>query len=492
MSTTTADDGSLARRAARGALITISTQISRIGLQLVSVIVFARLLSPEDFGLLALVVAVIGFGELFRDFGLSQATIQAHNLSRAQSSNMFWINSCIGLLLSLILAFLAHPLADFAGDQRIAQVAFALSPVFFLNGLSAQYRADLNRGLQFNKLAVSDLGPAVIGLSLSITAAAFGWGYWALVLNQLGTALLTTLLLPFLCGWIPTKYDRSAPVRALLSFGGNLLGVQALVYVSRNIDKAIIAATLGVGQLGIYDRAYQLLMLPLNQLNAPANRVALPVLSRIAQDTPRYNAYLVRGQKAMLHLLTAIFGLATGVSSVLIPFVLGDQWSQTVPIFAALALAGFSQGAGYVTYWIFLSKGLTRSNLWYTLMTRPIMIMGVLIGSMWGSIGIAWSYSIVLFIMWPAGILWIRRIVEIPARSLIIIGIRCLMIYGSAGLIAYGSMQIVPLEHKLSLLAVGTGSFCMSALLLVLIFGSYRNDLRQLLAMRSFFSRKAG
>lgn len=491
MTTTVADDGGLAGRAARGALITITTQISRIGLQAVSVIVLARLLSPEDFGLIALVVAVIGFGELFRDFGLSQATIQARHLSKAQTSNMFWINTAIGITLSTGLALLARPLADFAGDDRVTYVALALSPIFALNGLAAQYRADLNRNLKFNKLAASDLIPAIISLSVAITTAIYGWGYWALIVNQLGTAVLTTVMLPFLCRWLPERYNRRTSIRDLLSFGSNLLAVQTLVYISRNIDKAIIAASIGLVQLGIYDRAYQLLMLPLNQINAPANRVALPILSRIAHDVSRYNAYLIRGQKAMLHMLTAIFALSTALSPVLIPFVLGNQWGQTVPIFAALALAGFSQGAGYVTYWIFLSKGLTRSNLWYTLLTRPVMIIAVLIGSLWGTIGIAWSYSIVLFIMWPFGIIWIKRLVDIPAASLILIGLRCLVVYTAAGLAGYGSMQFIPSDEPLLLLSIGSIAFVLSVSMIALFSRPYRTDLSELLAMRSHLSSKS-
>lgn len=472
-------------------MVTITSQVGRIGLQMASVVVLARLLSPEDFGLLAVVLAIIGLGELLRDFGLSQAAVQAAQLSKAQSSNIFWINTAIGAILTILLASLAHPLSILLGDARLFHVALALAPIFLFNGLAAQYRADLNRKMRFKELALSDLVPAALALGLSVGAALCGWGYWSLVVNQLAAAVLTLGILVATCRWLPQRYDKRASIRELLNFGGNLLGVQALVYVSRNIDKAIIAGSLGVAQLGIYDRAYQLIMMPLNQINAPANRVALPVLSKITQDIDRYNSYLVRGQTVMLHALTCTFGLATALSPVLIPFVLGNQWQQSVPIFQALALAGFSQAAGYVTYWVFLSKGLTRSNLWYTLHTRPIIIAAIFIGSIWGATGIAWSYSLVLFILWPWGIFWINRITPIPAKALMAIGLRSILVYSAAGLTARLSMTLLPDDNPLGQLILGTLSFVFGVIVIIAIFPHYRREIFELTKMRSLLRRKS-
>lgn len=490
LSVVEAEGGNLAGRAASGAIVTIASQIGRIGLQMASVVVLARLLSPDDFGLLAIVLAIIGFGEIFRDFGLSQAAIQAATLSKSQSSNIFWINTGIGAILTALLAALAQPLSLAIGDDRLFGVALVLSPVFLLNGLAAQYRADLNRNLRFKELAFSDLAPAALALGLSVSAALAGWGYWSLVVNQLTVGLLTLCLLLAICRWLPKRYDKYASVRSLVNFGGNLLGVQTLVYISRNVDKAIIAGSLGVTHLGIYDRAYQLIMMPLNQINAPANRVALPVLSKIASDTKRYNLYLVRGQTAMLHTLTALFGLTTALAPVLIPFVLGAQWQQAVPIYQALALAGFSQGAGYVTYWVFLSKALTRSNLWYTLHTRPIIIMAIFLGSLWGVNGIAWGYSIALFVLWPWGIYWVNRLTPIPAWRLIAIGLRCILVYGLAGLVAYLSTNAIPTSSPLLCLLVGAFTFILCLVILFFLIPAYRRELSELVKMRSLLKKK--
>ena len=140
----------LAGSASRGALVTLAGQAVRVVIQLAGIVVLARLLGPSDYGLVAMVTVIIGVGEVFRDFGLSSAAIQAKILTPAQKDNLFWINGGIGLLLTLLVCALASPIADFYGDPRLQPLSYALSLTFLLNGLSTQFRADLSRHLRFS------------------------------------------------------------------------------------------------------------------------------------------------------------------------------------------------------------------------------------------------------------------------------------------------------------------------------------------------------
>ena len=475
--------------AARGAAITLLGQMSRVLIQALSLVVLARLLSPEDYGLVALVAVAIGIGEVFRDFGLSQAAIQSPSLSRGQRDNLFWINTAIGTVLAGALIASASGLAGLMGDQRLAPIATSLSAVFVLNGASAQYRADLTRRLMFNRLAMVEVLSPALGLLVALTMAVSGLGYWALVGNQLVVAGTAALMLPALGRWLPGGYARGEAMKDLLSFGGNLLGVQALLYGSRNIDRLIIGSSLGMATLGLYERAQQLFTLPLNQLNAPANRVALPILARLQDDSARYCVFLVRGQAAILHLLTAIFGFSGVHASIIVDIALGERWSAAAPILQAFALAGFAQGAGYVTYWIFLSKGLTRANLHFTLVTRPIMVAAIFFGSFWGAVGVAWGYSVALLLLWPLGIWWAGRVAQTPTRQLLTAGISCLAGYGIAAASSYLVVSLVALPNPYLELLLGSAGFCLGTLLAALVLPRFREDLLSVLKLFPFLFR---
>lgn len=147
----------LGERAAKGALITFSGQFARILLQVVSVVVLARLLTPHAYGVVAMVLAVIGIGEIFRDFGLSSAAIQSKTLSRGQRDNLFWVNAGIGLVLATIVFFAAPLIAIIYRHPEVEPLARALSLTFLMNGLATQYRADLNRRLKFMQLTTGDV-----------------------------------------------------------------------------------------------------------------------------------------------------------------------------------------------------------------------------------------------------------------------------------------------------------------------------------------------
>jgi O-antigen/teichoic acid export membrane protein len=168
--------GSLGRSATRGAAVTIGGQAVRIVIQLGSIVILARLLAPADYGLIAMVTAIIGIGEIFRDFGLSSAAIQAKEISRGQKSNLFWINSAIGLVLTLLVIAASWPVAALYGDPRLQLLTVALSSTFLLNGVATQFRADLARHLRFVKLTAVDIAGQVIGLALGVILALSGAG----------------------------------------------------------------------------------------------------------------------------------------------------------------------------------------------------------------------------------------------------------------------------------------------------------------------------
>ncbi|WP_166784118.1 oligosaccharide flippase family protein [Cryobacterium suzukii] len=476
----------LGRTAGRGASTTLVGQLIRIGVQLGGIVVLGRLLDPSDYGLVASVAAIIGVGEVLRNFGLSSAAIQARDLSRHQKDNLFWINSLIGLAL-MLLAMLCSPLiATLYGDDRLVLLTQVLAATFLLNGLATQFRADLNRNFHFKALAGSEIGAQIGGLAIGIVMALNGFGYWALAGQQISQGILTIIILVPITRWFPGWYHRAAPIRHLIMFGSNLAGTQLLGYASRNTDSIVIGATLGAGPLGLYNRAFQLLLLPLNQINGPSTRVALPVLARLQDDPPKYDRFILLGQTIMLHAVTIVLAFSCAQALPIISIALGSNWLDSAPIFQILAIAGFFEAAAYATYWVFLSKGVTKQNLYFALSTRPLLVVFVLVGSLWGVYGVAAGYSIGVALIWPIGLLWISRVTTAPARAMFLAGVRAILGYGFATGISWSAVQWIPIDLPLARVALGGVALLAAIGLVMLVWPTFRQDVRSIAQARNF------
>lgn len=408
----------LGARAARGAAITLGAQGAKILVQVASVVVLARLLTPHDYGLIAMVVAIIGVGEIFRDFGLSSAAIQARTLSHNQRSNLFWINTGIGVALTAAVFASAGLLALVYGEAELIPIAQTLSLTFLLNGLATQYRADLVRNLRFASLARADVVAPAVALAAAIVAAVGGLGFWALVVQQLTQALTLFLLLAVAARWLPALPRRNVPMRGLLRFGWNLVASQLVGYISNNLDSVLIGLRFGAGPLGIYNRAFQLLMTPLGQIRSPLTTVALPVLTRLADDDRRFGNYVAQGQLALGYSVVAVLGIAVSTAEPVTLLFLGERWIEVAPILRLLAVAGIFQILAFVGYWVYVSRGLTGELLRYSLVSAAIKVTCILVGSLWGVIGIAAGYALAPALSWPISLWWLSRRTTIPVRRL--------------------------------------------------------------------------
>ena len=281
-------------RSVRGGAVTMAGQGVRFFLQMGSTVVLARLLTPQDFGLIAMVTAVTGFVMMFKDMGLSMATVQRAEVNHAQISTLFWINVTLSLGVMLVTAALAPAIAWFYGEPRLTWITLALAGAFIFGGLTIQHQALLRRNMRFGTLALIGIISMVMGIVAAIIAAWYGAGYWALVIMQLAGAITGAIAVWVVCGWRPGLPVRRSGVREMLAFGGNLTGFNVINYFARNADNLLIGKFWGSGPLGLYSKAYGLLMLPLRQINAPLSAVAIPALSRLKDEPERYRNYYIK------------------------------------------------------------------------------------------------------------------------------------------------------------------------------------------------------
>lgn len=389
----------LAGAAARGSAVTLVAQAARILLQLASLAILARLVTQADFGLVSMALAVVGVANVVSDFGLSMASIQAVTISQGQRSNLFWTNAAVGVGLYGI-AFVSAPfIADFFGHAELTDITRVLSLTFVLSALAAQFRAEASIQLRFKWLAVSDLAPAAIALAVAVWLAIQGWGYWALVVQQIAIAGLTLLVLIVAAGWMPGMPRRRQRMRSLYAFGANSFGVQLLTYVVGNIDSVLIGRFWGATALGYYDRAFRIYQMPAQQIAAPLTRIAMPVLSRL-QDDIRYEPYVRRAQVVLTYTLGGAFLFLAAASAPIVDLVLGEGWDDAKPILTLLALGGVFQAMGYTYYWIFLSRGLTGIQLRWSVVSRLLTVALMIAAIPLGSVGVAAAVSVGAMVNW--------------------------------------------------------------------------------------------
>lgn len=383
----------LAGRSARGGVVTATAQGFKFLISTAAMIVLARLLTPQDYGLIGMVAILINFVGMFQYLGLSTATIKWSELNHQQVSTLFWINMALTTAVMLVALASAPLTAWFYKEPRLVGITLGYAVSILFTGLYIQHEAILIRQMRFLVIAIIEISSIAIGLLAAIVAAWFGAGYWALVLNLLVMTSATAVGSWVACRWRPGLPARGSGVRSMLSYGGNLTGFNVMSFLARNVDNLLLGRFWGAYQLGVYSRAYQMLLMPMAQINNPLLLVAVPALSRLTDSPKRYRAaYLNILEKiAMVTMPGVVFMIAT--SDWLVLFLLGPQWRDAGPIFMLLGLAAIIQPAARSALWLFTTQGRLREMLKWGVISGAIAIVSIVAGLPWGATGVAGSYA---------------------------------------------------------------------------------------------------
>ncbi len=399
----------LARRSIRGGMITLTSQATQFILRMLGMVILVRILSPADYGLVAMAMVVLNFVQLFKDAGLATATVQRESISREQISTLFWMNVMIGALLAVLVLLSAPLLSMFFGRPELTKVTAAFSISILVTGLAVQHEALLRRHMRFNALAFIQIVSLAIGLVVSVVVAVLGFRYWALVAGAITQAVAWTLLIFYFCPWLPGKMTKGAGVRGMLRFGGHLTGFHLVNYFARNADNILIGKFIGTVALGLYSRAYQLLMLPLNQIRAPLDQVALPALSSLRTAPERYARFFQRLLEIYIHIMMPLTLLCALEADFLVRLLLGPQWIGTVAVFRILAIAGLIQAISTTRGLVMISFGFSRRYFYWGLFNSILMVASFAAGLPFGIEGVALAYTIANYVILVPSLLYCFR-----------------------------------------------------------------------------------
>ena len=414
--------------------ITIAGQLFKATVQFIALITFSHLLTPRDIGLIAMLAVFMMLGELIRDFGLSQAAIQSEELTNRQANNLFWINTLVGLAMTSALWAASPLVARLYHEPILQRIAPWVALSFTINGLQAQFQVRLARDLRFVALTITDAAAQLLGFVAGLCAAFAGAEYWSLVI-QLLSAYTALLVMRFaVAGWRPGAPARAAKMTHLYQFAIHTGSAQLLNYVAYNIDSYIIAVRWGATDLGFYNRAFQMVAQPTNQLLGPLTNVMLPIMSRRRHEGGDFYPLLFKAQVATSSTLTWAFAISGGLSAPLVRIALGPEWSRTAVLLAILSIGGAIKSLATSPFWAFLASGRSRELLFYGLVTKPMLIGLVATGSLFGVEGVAWGFTSGLTISWFISMAWLKRCDAMPARQFIASGVRVVV----SGLLAGG------------------------------------------------------
>jgi len=390
----------LKERAIRGGVAKVCAQGAGFVLRVGSLMVLARLLDPKDFGMVGMVTALTGIFSLFRDFGLSAATVQRVSVTDEQISTLFWINVLVGGILAVILATMAPLVARFYHEPHLFRVTLVLASSFLFNAVGVQHSALLQRQMRFTALATIDIISLTISTVLGVSMAWLGFGYWALVATAVTLPFVTTLCLWLTSGWIPSKPRIAVGLHSLMRFGGGLTLNSIIAYVAYNFEKVLLGRFWGADALGIYGRAYQLINIPTDNLNSAVGEVAFAALSRVQNDANRLRNYFLKGYSFVLALTIPITIAVALFAPDLIAVLLGPKWKDAAVIFRLLAPTILVFALINPIGWLIFALGMIRRSLRVAMVFAPLIIASYVMGLRYGPKGVALAYS-------SAMVLWV-------------------------------------------------------------------------------------
>lgn len=402
------DGDKLRRIAVKSAGATIASGSITLAIQMIATVVLARLITPRDFGLVAMVTT---FSLLLSNFGLNgltEAVVQREKIDRVLASNLFWISVGGGGVLTVGFAAAGSLLGKFYGEVAVVQIAIWISSTIILTSASVLHLGLLKRAMQFSKVAGNDIVARTMSVVVSIVLGGAGWGYWALVVGACVLPLSTTIGAWILCQWIPGRPRYASGTGTMLKYAMNTYGRFTVNYFARNTDNLLVGWAFGAHALGFYKKAYDLFALSTTQLVASTSVVAVSALSRVTEDRSQYRRFLLGAMTVMAFLGMGLAGDLTLIGKDLILLLLGPAWAPAGQIFTFFA-PGIGMMILYNTHgWIHLSIG--KADRWFLwgIVEWIVTILLLLVGLQWGPQGIAVAWCISFWIltipaMWYAG-----------------------------------------------------------------------------------------
>lgn len=373
----------------------VVSQILRVG----SVLILARLLLPEHFGLISMVTALTVFAERFKHLGLSTATIQQKDITHEQVSTLFWINAATGVLIAFAVVGLSSGIASFYDEPKLVSITVVLSLGFVLGGLNVQHEALLRRQMRFKALASIQILATLLSIVLAVGLALDGFTYWALVGREVARPAIELVGVWLTCRWWPGLPAPSSGVGPLLRVGRNIVSSDTIYFLCRSVDQLLLGKFVSAHALGLYRQAFQLVALPMSQLCQPLGSVTLPSFSALQDQPDRYRRSFEKVVGLLFFAAVPLIGYMAIFSEDIVRVVLGEAWLEAAWIFRILAVGSLIEPLFHICGMVMITQRKTRYLFWWVIMYGVSLVLGFAVGIRWGAIGVAAGYAVAHYLL---------------------------------------------------------------------------------------------
>jgi polysaccharide transporter, PST family len=388
----------------RGGVVSLAARAINALVQVVSVIVLARLLSPEDYGLVSMVTAIIGIAPLLIDLGTRDAVIQQPHITQGEISTLFWMTFALGCLFAGLAAASGPLIAGFYGEPRLTIVAAVSSFSLFGMSLSYQHQALMRRAMMYRDLAMIDIIGNLVATGVAIAMAFRGWAYWSLVLRPVLISVVTTLCVWWKCRWLPGRPAFTSGVKQMLIFGLHWVGFSGIDFAGKFGDRIAIGYAGGAIGLGYYQKACLAYDNCLDLVTTPLHAVAAVGLSKLRNDVEGLWQSWSKALSTLAFCAMPAFGILAVTSRDVLVLALGEKWAPASVLLSILALRGIPHVIDRTVGWLHAAAGRADRFMRWGLISTIAQLVALFVGLPFGTMGVAWSYVVCTYILFVPAI----------------------------------------------------------------------------------------
>lgn len=409
----------LGRESRRSGMTFVAARGINVFVQIASTILLARLLSPHDFGIVAMITALVGFAPVLIDLGTSDAATQKARISEDEISALFWTNVGIGVCLAGLMIVARGGIADAFGEPALAGIALVTSVTFPLMAISNQHYALMRRAMEFHRIATIDISANLIGTVVSIAMALAGCGYWSLVVKPIVTSAIVCVGAWWFCRWVPSRPRASSGVGELARFGLGVTGFTLTDYFARSADRLAIGYFFGAASLGYFQNAFTIYSNVLSILSEPLHNIAASGLSKLRDDPAQLRRLWAKALSLVSFVSAPIFAILAVTGQDVVVMLLGAKWAASGPLVCILAARGIAQTAERTLGWLHVAAG--RSDRWlrWGFVSAALQVAAVIAGLPFGPIGLTTSCAALVYLLLVPAIAYSGQPFGIGARDVI-------------------------------------------------------------------------
>ena len=409
--------GPLTRSVVRGATWTGIAQISSQGFRLISTIILARLLVPENFGVVAIAMIFTSLVSQTVDLGFNQAIVQRKEVTPSHLSTTFWVSWAIGISFCVATVAASPFIATFFSEDSVGPVLTVLSISFVITPLGSVHGALLRRRLEFFRFSIAEISGAVAYLIGAVSLAFAGFGVWSLVFGSLASDTTYVSVRWVLCRWHPSFTFSRQSLKELWGFGIKVTGIKLLSFLGARLDYVILGRFLTPAIVGFYNLASKVPSYPISGLELVVMRVAFPAYSSIQDEDERLRrGYLKSVTFVSLVGLPMLIGLAI-VTPELVRVFFGQQWIPAIVPMQILCLSASRKTLSAASSSIFWSKGRPDIELKLSIIGLIIDIPALLLGVQFGATGVALTCLILGFFWFPIQQVIVNRLLGLSLKN---------------------------------------------------------------------------